>query len=72
MDSTKYTEFLSDERVTQLKIILNMVFAKHKESALRGLKFHVAPKTLLPGSILYPDDLTFTDFQETHDYLLME
>ena len=49
-----------------------MVFAKHKESALRGLKFHVAPKTLLPGSILYPDDLTFTDFQETHDYLLME
>jgi hypothetical protein len=38
----------------------------------RGLKFHASPKILLPGSKLCQDDLTFTDFQETHDYLLHE
>lgn len=49
-----------------------MLFMRHKESTRRGVKFHVAPRTLLPGSKMTQEDLTFTDFQETHDYLLLE
>jgi hypothetical protein len=49
-----------------------MLFLRHKESTRRGVKFHVAPRTLLPGSKMTQEDLSFTDFQETHDYLLLE
>lgn len=51
---------------------MNMLFLRHKESTRRGVKFHVAPRTLLPGSKMTQEDLSFTDFQETHDYLLLE
>ncbi len=48
--------------MTQLKIIMNMLFAHHKESHIRGVKLHVAPKILLIGAKLSQDDLNFVDF----------
>lgn len=45
----EYDNFCSEERVTQLKVISNMIFSKHKESMRRGIKFYAAPKILLPG-----------------------
>lgn len=47
-----------------------MIFNKHKETMRRGVKFYVPIKLLMPGNKLIQDDLTFTDLQETHDYLL--
>jgi hypothetical protein len=64
--------FNSDERLIQLKVISNLLFLRHKESAKRGIKFHVAPTFLLPSAKLTQDDLTCIDLQETHDYLLQE
>ena len=68
----QFEKFLSDERATQLKVIINMMFDKHKESKRRGLKLYAAPKILVMGVRLVKDNLQFADFQSTHDYLLME
>lgn len=54
-------KFHSDERLIQLKVISNLLFLRHKESARRGIKFYVAPKLLLPFSKLTQDDLTCID-----------
>jgi len=48
--------------VNQLKLIMNMLFMKNKESMRRNVKFHVTPRTLLPGSKMTQEDVTFTDF----------
>ena len=53
---------MSDDRVNQMKLVMNMLFLRHKESTRRGIKFHVAPRTLLPGSKMTQEDLSFTDF----------
>jgi hypothetical protein len=49
-----------------------MLLKNHKESARRGVKFHSAPFVLIQGCKLTQDDETFSDLQETHDYLLQE
>ena len=36
------------ERVTQLKVVSNMILKRHKESARRGVKFYAAPQVLAP------------------------
>jgi hypothetical protein len=41
---------------------MNILFSRNKESCRRGVKFHVAPGTLLPGSKMTQEDLSFTDF----------
>ena len=45
-----------------MKIIMNMMFLKHKESYIRGTKMHVSPKTLLLEAKMSADDLNFVDF----------
>ena len=67
-----YEDYCSDERVTQLKVISNMIFNKHKESIRRGVKFHATQQVLFQGFKMMQDDLTFADFQSAHDYLLEE
>jgi len=46
----EYEKFNSDERIIQLKVISNLVFMRHKESAQRGIKLYVAPKILLQSA----------------------
>jgi len=67
-----YSTFLSHERVTQLKVVTNMLLKRHKESARRGIKYYAAPQVLFASCKLVQDDITFGDLQETHDYLLQE
>lgn len=57
-----YAKNMSEERVNQLKILMNIMFTRHKESMRRGVKLHVAPRTLLPGCKMTQEDLTLTDF----------
>jgi len=71
-DTEKFDKFLSEERATQLKVITNMMFDKHKESKRRGLKLYAAPRLLVQGVRLVKDNLQFADLQSTHDYLLLE
>lgn len=70
--ATDYARFCSEERATQLKVLLNMIFQRHKETLRRGVKFYVPSKLIMYLSKLSQDDLTFQDFQETHDFLLQE
>lgn len=63
---------LSEERVIQLKVLMNMIFQRHKETLRRGAKFCVPSKFLWIISKLSSDAMTFQDFQETHDFLLQE
>lgn len=49
-----------------------MIFQRHKETLRRGVKFYVPSKLIMYLSKLSQDDLTFQDFQETHDFLLQE
>lgn len=68
----KYDSFVNAERVNQLKLVINMIFQRNKESMRRGVKFDVMPRTLLAGCKMTQEDLSYTDFQETHDNLLLE
>eukprot|EP00347_Sterkiella_histriomuscorum_P010775 403374964 len=61
-----------DERVLQIKMIMNQIFQKHKESIRRGLKFSVPIKCLLQRCKLTQDDNQFGQMIEIHDYLLQE
>lgn len=70
--ATDYSRFCSEERATQLKVLMNMIFQRHKETHRRGIKFYVPSKLIMYLSKLSQDDLTFQDFQETHDFLLQE
>jgi hypothetical protein len=67
-----YACFCSEERATQLKVLMNMIFQRHKETLRRGVKFYVPSKLIMYLSKLSQDALTFQDFQETHDFLLQE
>jgi hypothetical protein len=68
----QFDKFLSEERATQLKVVTNMLFNKHKESKRRGLKLYASPRQLVQGVRLVKDNLQFADLQSTHDYLLLE
>ena len=49
MTPFSFKEFKSQlqlERVTQLKVVSNMILKRHKESARRGVKFYAAPQVL--------------------------
>jgi hypothetical protein len=70
--ATGYAGFCSEERATQLKVLMNMIFQRHKETLRRGVKFYVPSKLIMYLSKLSQDALTFQDFQETHDFLLQE
>ena len=70
--ATDYARICSEERATQLKVLMNMIFQRHKETLRRGVKFCVPSKLIMYLSKLSQDDLTFQDFQETHDFLLQE
>ena len=52
----------SEERATQLKVLMNMIFQRHKETLRRGVKFCVPSKLVMWFSRLSQDDLTFQDF----------
>lgn len=70
--ATDYAKICSEERATQLKVLMNMIFQRHKETLRRGVKFCVPSKLIMYLSKISQDDLTFQDFQETHDFLLQE
>jgi hypothetical protein len=53
----QFDKFLSEERATQLKVVTNMLFDKHKESKRRGLKLYAAPRILVQGVRLVKDNL---------------
>ena len=88
ISSKEFKSQLQLERVTQLKVVSNMILKRHKESARRGIKFYAAPQVIScfkppksapvrnsqtnPFNRLVQDDKTFGDLQETHDYLLQE
>lgn len=64
-----YQKHCSDERVMQIKMLMNNIFAKNKETVRRGIKFYVPIKVLMLRAKLSQDDLTFGSLQEIHDYL---
>ena len=64
-----YSKYCSEERVLQIKMIMNQVFKKHKETLRRGIKFYVPIKVLMFRSKMSQDDLQFANLQEIHDYL---
>lgn len=64
-----FAKALSDDRVSQLKLIMNMIFRRHKETMKRGVKFYVPIKALLFRVKLVQDDSHFQSMQEIHDFL---
>jgi len=44
--NNEFKKQLQFERVTQLKVVSNMILKRHKESARRGVKFYAAPQVL--------------------------
>ncbi len=40
-------KFFNEERLNQVKIMMNMIFKKHKETLRRGAKFYVPIKTMM-------------------------
>jgi hypothetical protein len=45
--ATDYARICSEERATQLKVLMNMIFQRHKETLRRGVKFCVPSKLIM-------------------------
>lgn len=67
-----YSKFCSEERVVQLKMIMNQIFSRQKETWRRGIKFYTPIKVVMHLIRINQDDLSFTNLQEVHDYLFSE
>ena len=57
-----YQTFQTEEKVTQLKVLMNMIFQRHKETLRRGVKFYVTSKLIMYLSKLSQDSISFQDF----------
>ena len=42
-----FNKVFAEDRVNQVKLIMNQIFRKHKETMKRGVKFYVPIKALL-------------------------
>ena len=68
----EYNKVFNEERLNQVKLMMNMIFKKHKETLRRGAKFYVPIKALMYRSKLVQDDFQFQTMQEIHDFLFHE
>jgi hypothetical protein len=48
----EYNKAYNEERLNQVKLMMNMIFKKHKETLKRGAKFYVPIKALMLRSKL--------------------
>lgn len=55
----EYSKYCNEERLNQVKVIMNMIFRRHKETVRRGVKFYVPIRALMFKSKLVQDDLSF-------------
>jgi hypothetical protein len=67
-----YQKHMADERLNQVKILMNSHFRSHKDTVRRGVKFYVPIKALVFRAKLNQDDQQFQSLQEIYDFLLQE
>ena len=65
-------KMFNEERLNQVKIIMNMLFKKHKETARRSIKFYVPMRAIFNRLKIVQDDLAFQSMQEIQDFLFLE
>lgn len=66
----EYAKYSNEERLSQVKLIMNQIFRKHKETVKRGIKFNVPLRSFMQRCKIVQDDQLVLSLQEIHDYVL--
>jgi hypothetical protein len=55
----EFAKFTAEERLSQIKILMNQLFRKHKETVRRGVRFYVPMKALISRAKITQEDMQF-------------